>query len=317
VVLLLVLLVCSTLAQNITVQIYSGQSGELQNSFQNWSWGKVNLQDKTLVRPGSSYSASLDVKNYEAAYFHGDFYVSAPNLPQLSFWINGGPKGGQAISLHVTSGANAVGQPVVLSTLLGKPLPADQWVQVVTTFSVFQAPNVLLDGLQFQADSGDEQGNIYLDDIQFIFTLPAPEPVTVKSTKDVRQSVSPLIYGVNFASADQIKQMKYTVNRWGGNAVTRYNYLVDAGNHAADWYFEDIANDVTDVSKLPDGSQNYMFVKDTLGSGAKVLLTTPTIGWRPFDRQRRCGFSVAKYGAQQQTDPYAADCGNGKKTRWN
>jgi len=50
-----------------------------------------------------------------------------------------------------------------------------------------------------------------------------------------------------------------------------------------------------------------------LSNGAKVLLTTPTIGWRPFDRELRCGFAVNKYGPQQQTDQFQSNCGNGVK----
>ena len=50
-----------------------------------------------------------------------------------------------------------------------------------------------------------------------------------------------------------------------------------------------------------------------------MLLTVPTIGWTPIDRTRRWGFSVAKYGAQQQTECTATggapwcnpDAGNG------
>jgi len=32
--------------------------------------------------------------------------------------------------------------------------------------------------------------------------------------------------------------------------------------------------------------------------------------WTPKD-STSCSFSVAKYGAQQQVDPYQTDCGNG------
>ena len=44
---------------------------------------------------------------------------------------------------------------------------------------------------------------------------------------------------------------------------------------------------------------------------AWTLLTMPLIGWTPKSRTIACGFSVAKYGAQQSTDPWQANCGNG------
>src|SRR5262249_55370950 len=45
--------------------------------------------------------------------------------------------------------------------------------------------------------------------------------------------------------------------------------------------------------------------------GADTIMTVPLIGWTPKARVQACGFSVAKYGQQQATDPYDADCGNG------
>ena len=56
-------------------------------------------------------------------------------------------------------------------------------------------------------------------------------------------------------------------------------------------------------------------------AGGEALITVPLIGWTPIDRTRRWGFSVAKYGAQQQTEcsatGYASwcnpDAGNGVK----
>jgi len=99
--------------------------------------------------------------------------------------------------------------------------------------------------------------------------------------------------------------------------VTRYAYDLDVNNRAADWYFEDIANPVADPSKLPNGSSSDVFINDTLTSNAKVELTIPLIGWTPFDRTRRCGFSVTKYGQQQDIDPEFTDCGNGKDKSGN
>ena len=58
-----------------------------------------------------------------------------------------------------------------------------------------------------------------------------------------------------------------------------------------------------------------------MAAGGEVLLTVPLIGWTPLDRSIRWGFSVAKYGAQQQTEcSYSGypswcrpDAGNGVK----
>ncbi|HVV95564.1 MAG TPA: hypothetical protein VHC92_00345, partial [Rhodanobacteraceae bacterium] len=51
---------------------------------------------------------------------------------------------------------------------------------------------------------------------------------------------SPLIFGVAFGDAERNAEIGYTVDRWGGNSVTRYNWQVDVHSTAADWYFENI-----------------------------------------------------------------------------
>src|SRR3954451_5870780 len=57
-----------------------------------------------------------------------------------------------------------------------------------------------------------------------------------------RHAISPLIYGVNFAS--QVSGLKRAfrvpVDRWGGNSTSRYNYTNDTYNTGSDWYFENI-----------------------------------------------------------------------------
>lgn len=123
--------------------------------------------------------------------------------------------------------------------------------------------------------------------------------------------ISRYIYGMNFADAALAKELNLPVDRWGGNATTRYNYLLDTANRASDWYFENIPNDVADPSALPDGSTADQFVEKDEAAGSDTIMTVPLIGWVPKSREQTCGFSVAKYGPQQATDPYDADCGNG------
>jgi Glycoside hydrolase family 44 len=126
-----------------------------------------------------------------------------------------------------------------------------------------------------------------------------------------RHTISRDIYGMNFADASLAKELRLPLDRWGGNATTRYNYLNDTSNRASDWYFENIPNDVADPSALPDGSSADQFVEKDRATGTSTLMTVPLIGWVPKSREKACGFGVAKYGPQQSTDPWAPDCGNG------
>ena len=134
-----------------------------------------------------------------------------------------------------------------------------------------------------------------------------------------RKAVSPLIYGVNFGSAAQANRLRWPVRRWGGNSVTRYSWELDTHNTASDWFFFNIVDGAS--TSLPGGSTADAFMAETRAAGGEVLLTVPTIGWSPKDRQKRWGYSIAKYGAQQSNECLAsnnaswciADAGNGNR----
>ncbi|MEU9836465.1 glycoside hydrolase family 44 protein [Streptosporangium sp. NPDC048047] len=128
-----------------------------------------------------------------------------------------------------------------------------------------------------------------------------------------RYAINPDIYGMNFADEALARDLRLPVHRWGGNATTRYNFRNDTTNRASDWYFENIPNDNPDPSTLPNGSETDRFVEQNRATGTRTILTLPLIGWVAKDRAKACGFGVAKYGAQESTDPWAPDCGNGKK----
>jgi hypothetical protein len=127
--------------------------------------------------------------------------------------------------------------------------------------------------------------------------------VAVDVARD-RHRIKPEIYGVAFATASQLREMNIPLNRWGGNATTRYNWQIKATNHASDYFFESIASDDD-----PD-----LFIGDARISHADVMITIPMIGWVANlgpNRSKLASFSVKKYGPQQETDPFMPDAGNG------
>ena len=150
--------------------------------------------------------------------------------------------------------------------------------------------------------------------------LQAPAtPVTVVVDPGAgRRAISPLIYGVNFGDSAQAAALHWPSRRWGGNGTTRYSWQDDIANHASDWFFYNIESQ-PDPGTLPDGSTADIFIDENRADGSETILTVPLIGWTPTDRVRRWGFSVAKYGAQQQTECTATgfpdwcqpDAGNG------
>ena len=130
--------------------------------------------------------------------------------------------------------------------------------------------------------------------------------------------ISPLIYGMNswrlfnpqVEAAKVAKEVRLPLNRWGGDADTRYNYKLDVTSSGDDWFFEVIPNFNT---KYPDESEFNTQVIGDRAVGAKTLASVPAMGWVAKSRTHGASFSVAKYGPQQKTDPYWKDFGNGVK----
>jgi len=124
-----------------------------------------------------------------------------------------------------------------------------------------------------------------------------------------RHPIDPTIYGLAFASAQQLAELNVPLNRSGGNATTRYNWQLNASNRAADWFFESIGEESSVPGEVADS-----FIADSKSGGARAMITIPTLGWAATlgpNREKLGSYSVAKYGPQQYVDPYMPDSGNG------
>src|SRR4051794_34329187 len=134
--------------------------------------------------------------------------------------------------------------------------------------------------------------------------------LTVNAGKD-RHHISGLIYGVNFADAATARALGLTVDRWGGNSTSRYNYQTGFANTGSDWYFENVPPDTANVKP------HIALINGDRASGMETVLTVPLIGWvakagSPSQHPYACGFKTAKYGAQDDRDwEWDPGCGNG------
>jgi hypothetical protein len=128
-----------------------------------------------------------------------------------------------------------------------------------------------------------------------------------------RHPINPDIYGVAFASKTDLKALNTPLNRMGGNSMTAYNWKQNATNLAQDWYFESYPQDGGGTA----GALADSFVSTTKSQGAEPMLTVPLAGWVAKlggGRSILPAFSVAKYGAQCDVDPYDNDAGDGIMT---
>ncbi len=116
--------------------------------------------------------------------------------------------------------------------------------------------------------------------------------------------ISPLIYGIAYSHVDdeeqpQQWQMGATTRRWGGNNMTRYNWEIHALNLDSDWFYENVK--VSPYTK---------FLAENAQHGIESALTVPTIGWVAKD-DSSMSFPVSVYGAQERSDQWKPEAGNG------
>jgi hypothetical protein len=281
----------------------------LRSGWENWSWATVSLNNANLAHEGAA-SIKVTAGAYQALYLHHSA-LDGSAYTNLVFWIDGGSSGGQRLQVQATSLGNAQ-DPVQLPALV-----ADSWTQVTISLqSLGVDADPAFDGFWIQDRSGATQPAFFVDDINLV-AASGPPPVITNSAvalsldaSIVRGSISELIYGVAFASSNELKLLNVPLNRSGGNAESRYNWKINAHNRAADYYFESIG----DASGATAGAESDQFVRDTMAGGAKAMLTVPMIGWGAKlgnNRAKLGSFSIAKYGAQTDRDPFFTDAGNG------
>lgn len=120
--------------------------------------------------------------------------------------------------------------------------------------------------------------------------------------------ISPWIYGSAFPTDPGfVEEHGITVARWGGNATSLYNPDGDVTNAGADWFFENRRSDPADPWS---GGAADQWLEDLSSQGVATLLSVPALDWVARDDDSYA-FSVARYGQQQEVDPWQPDAGNG------
>lgn len=282
----------------------------LQAGWNNWSWAAVNLANPSPVQSGAR-SISVTASNWQALYLNAAPALDAAAFTNLTFWLHGGPAGGQSLQVQaLLSGAPQ--RAVVLPNLT-----AGLWQEfTVPLLSLGLSNQLNFDGFWIQVRTASSVPVFYVDSIKLIAAATNPPPATnapmtvaVDALAD-RRPIPPLIYGVCWASSNQLKELNVPLNRWGGNSTTRYNWATNADNRAADWYFQSIA-----YSSSVPGNEANKFITDTRNGGAQPMLTVPVIGWVAkigAGRSKLCSYSIAKYGPQTGNDAqWYPDAGNG------
>ncbi|HKR63140.1 MAG TPA: glycoside hydrolase family 44 protein, partial [Thermoanaerobaculia bacterium] len=134
-------------------------------------------------------------------------------------------------------------------------------------------------------------------------------PITVNVDANAsRHAIDPRIYGVAWAnSTSEITTLGVTLNRWGGNAMSRYNWANDTANRCKDYFFFNIPNGGTNGASADD------FIDYTFAGGAQAVMTIPMLSLLPESATKQCSFPIGLYPNQEaysQDEPIT--CGNGR-----
>jgi Glycoside hydrolase family 44 len=285
----------------------------LAENWLSWSWDtQINLEATTLVQSGTQAVSVAYESPWAGAYLRSPQALPA-GYHTLRFWIHGGEPGGQLIRVDAYG---ETGSAITLGVIQAQ---AEAWQQVEISLDAFGASSGIW-GFVWQDNSGTLQPIFYLDNIellagQMVAQQPArPGPALRVDAAADKRTISPLIYGSNqYASDDEfLRAARPSIVRWGGNATSRYNYLLDATNLGSDWFFQNIPNEVEDETQLPLGSTVNRFISANRDLGIDSLITVPLLGWTTANRiYAECAFRISLYGPQQQVDQWYPDCGNG------
>jgi Glycoside hydrolase family 44 len=264
----------SSLPASVTIKATS--------TFDTTKWGSATVNfsavNTVTVTPGTVTLAPGDTKQFAAAVAGVGTYTTG-----VTWTVNNIAAGNATVGTISSSGFYVTPYPA----------PASVTIKATSTFDTTKSGSATV-------------------------TLSAPTvtagPALLVDPGAPTHSINPLIYGMNFYSQDPTvaKQVNLPVDRWGGNATTRYNYKLDITNIDNDWFFEVLPNSNSAYPRVSDFNSQ---VDADRAAGAKTIGTVPVIGWIAGpNRNRACSFSVAKYGPQQKTDQWFPDCGNGIKT---
>ncbi len=163
------------------------------------------------------------------------------------------------------------------------------------------APNVTYSVTIVEARDAGFPMNPLIGDASFNFTPNVAEAPTFSSAppletvdhyvtiylNQARHPISPYIYGVSGADETYLEALQPTLNRWGGNENSRYNWqLGNAWNAARDWEYRNTAYEFRDAGNVAD-----TFLQTNDRADVASLLTIPTIGWVAKDTES-CSFPL-------------------------
>ena len=254
-------------------------SDGLANGWANYSWAKSALDNTAPVHGGQrSIRVSVAAGSYGALELRTAPF-SAAKYQALTFWINGGPTGGQK-SLVVKASVNGKQK----GTVAVPALTANTWQQVTVPLSALGVSDATnLTGILIQNNSTAALPDFYVDDIQLSAApLPAPAP---------RGPAHPLAFtGVNL-SGGEFGGVKQGVKPTYGQgfvypSAAEFDYFVGKGVNVIRLPFRwEVLQPALNKPLDPTEFARYKGVVDAATAKGLTVLLDPHNYARYFDKQ--------------------------------
>ncbi len=279
--------------------------GGLKGGWQDWGWAprEVNGPGPAKVRFDNWGGWILAKPDGLAGSFGGVLFRAKEPAGQ-----------GEFIEVRLEAGSGSKFPRVKVSADQRTDV-GDGWVEVLVPMSALDPDGLPFDRVVFQAFRPMDPDWVSIDKVALTKASPHQAvPLDPSTLKQVSMSVDcrsratkidPMIYGIAYYQPDEKTPgapwaFGATARRWGGNTTSTYNWEISAWNTGNDWYFEN--------HDVPSYAQ---FMKENADHSVQSVLTVPIMGWVSKDTTSS-SFPVSVYGAQEGTDPYRPEAGNGK-----
>ncbi len=313
-----------TLAHAADVTVY--RDGSFAPGWQNWSWHC----GANCAAPANEPNGALvnDLGQWGGVFLATSAVASITPTATLSFKMTPLSTTTNFLNVTLTRQDNYGG--IFLSHAVptaGLVPDSAGFISITIPMEVLNPSGLNFDGLQLQATSDWPARSLVRVNDVLVSGAPTVTPqaptragasttptrATASATLQCAQTVpiSPRIYGIAYADVTDFFagangspaqwSIGATSRRWGGNPTSRYNPAISAWNTANDYFFENIRTNRTWQQYVADNAEH------AVGSAVSI----PTLGWVAKDASAS-GFPVGIYGAQNATDIYRPDAGNGR-----
>ena len=192
----------------------------LGSAWENWSWASVDFASTTAVHSGTT-SIAVTAAPFTALWLRHVAFDDT-DYGNVSFWINGGPVGGQR--LHVAATLADAGQSVGFDI---PPLAPSTWQQVTIPLSALGAVAATnFTGFWIQEWAGNTQPVFYVDDVVLTRAVPIIPPPPLDHgmalyDDRVRRGLAELELGQRRSGQRPSGEHRHQLDRGAGRPVHR------------------------------------------------------------------------------------------------